>query len=139
MLHTTFSYSLHCIYSYNAYIYEILHHFFAVIPNITSTVCSQPVISGNTAVCHCNATANPGANISWLRNGVPVKEPHFNVTNFKTCDGNNPENRCVSYSTLKILDTKWADHGSYVCKAQNKYHYYTNESIHLIVQGKLTV
>ena len=121
--------------SYNACIFEIVDHFFTVIPDITNIVCSQPVISGNTAVCDCNATAKPGANISWLRNGKAVKPPHFNVTELKTCDGDNSENRCVSYSTLKILDTTWTDHGPYVCRAQNKY-YHPNKSIDLIVQGK---
>ena len=63
-----------------------------------------------------------------------MKGPHFNVTNLTTCDDNNPEHRCESYSKLQILDTKWADHGAYTCWAENKYNH-SNKSTFLIVQG----
>ena len=77
-----------CSYDICIYVYEILHHFFVVTPNITNIVCSEPVISGSTVVCHCNVTANPGANISWLQNEASVKGPHFIVTDLKSCDDN---------------------------------------------------
>ena len=123
-------------YMYSTNIYVIVNHSFADIPEITNVLCTQPVISGHTAVCHCHANAKPGANISWFRHGSLVKGPRSTFTNHRNCDDNNSENCCVSYSVLTILNTKWTDHGVHVCSAQNKY-YQVKEPVDLIVEGEL--
>ena len=123
-------------YMYSTNIYVIVNHFFADIPEITSVLCTQPVISGHTAECHCHANAKPGANISWFRHGSLVKGPRSTFTNHRNCDGNNSENCCMSYSVLTILNTKWTDHGVHVCSAQNRY-YQVKQPVNLIVEGEL--
>ena len=97
------------------------------------------MISTNTAVFYCNATAKPVANIKWLRDGSILNRSQINVTystDGKDCNDDNPNNQCTSYSVLRIFNTQPADSGQYVCNASNQYG---NDSrsikLGVIVQG----
>ena len=97
------------------------------------------MISANTAVFYCNATAKPVANIRWLRDGSVLNRPQINVTystDRNDCNDDNPNNLCTSYSVLQLLNTQPADSGQYVCSASNEYAS-DIQSISLTVQGEI--
>ena len=109
-----------------------------VKPKITYISPEQTVISNNTAVFHCNATAKPVATINWLRVGSTLNKPQIKITystDGKNCNDNNPDNLCTSYSELQLSNTQPADSGSYLCTAINEY-YSDSQSVNLIIQGK---
>ena len=115
--------------------------YITVKPKITATSTNQTVISINTAVFYCNATAKPVASIRWLRDGSVLSRPQINVTystDGKDCNDDNPNNLCSSYSILQLLNTQPADSGQYVCSASNEYA--TDlQSISLTIQGILNI
>ena len=109
-----------------------------VKPKITGASPEQTVISTNTAVFHCNATAKPVASIRWLRDGSILNRPDINTTysiDGKDCNDDNPNNLCASYSVLQLFNTQPADSGQYLCNVNNEY-YSDSRSVNLIVQGK---
>ena len=116
----------------------VLYFLFSVKPIITGASPEQTVISENTAMFYCNATAKPVATIRWLRDGSTLDRPQINViysTDGKNCNDDNPNNLCTSYSTLQIFNTQPADSGQYLCNATNDY-YNDKRLVNLVVQGK---
>ena len=97
------------------------------------------MISTNTAVFFCIATAKPVASIRWLRDGSVLNRPQINVTystDGKDCNDDNPNNQCSSISVLQLLNTRSADSGQYVCSASNEYAS-DLQSVSLTIQGKI--
>ena len=97
------------------------------------------MISTNTAVFYCIATAKPVASIGWLRDGSVLNRSQINVTystDGKDCNDDNPNNQCTSYSVLQLFNTQPADSGQYVCNASNEYAS-DLQSISLTIQGKI--
>ena len=115
--------------------------YITVKPKITDTSTNQTVISTNTAVFYCSATAKPVASIRWLRDGSALNRPQINVTystDGKDCNDDNPNNQCTSYSVLQLFNTQPADSGQYVCSASNTYgSNLHSRSVSLTIQGKI--
>ena len=96
--------------------------------------------SNDIAVVNCTVTAKPPANITWLKDGVPLNGTQFSVTNstIGSCDVHDPDpnNQCVSFSTLRVSDIHWNDYGPYVCQGFNEYATMSSQPIYFFVQGK---
>ena len=113
---------------------------YSVKPTITSASPEQAVISENTAIFYCNATAKPVATIRWLRDldGSTLDRPQINViylADGKNCNDDNPNNLCTSYSILQIFNTQPIDSGQYLFNAVNQY-YNDTQLVNLAVQVK---
>ena len=98
----------------------------AVVPVVTITPMNQTVVSPNTVMFNCSATAKPQAEIQWMRGGMVLNNTldgimriAINLIEVGDCIFTRPPSKCVSTSTLEITSTIPDDVGEYVCSATN--------------------
>ena len=111
------------LYIYNIIVVIVLS---AVAPVVTITSMNQTVVSPNTVMFNCSATAKPRAEIQWMRGGMVLSDTVDNSTKITIdydpqgdCIITRPPSECVLTSTLEITDTIPDDAGEYVCNATN--------------------
>ena len=76
----------------------------------------------DTVTIECNVTANPPANINWLKRTSEKRRNHVNtsrtsITHQVTFTSRGP----VTGSTLVISNVEAADSGDYICEARNSH------------------
>lgn len=101
---------------------------------------SQTIISPNTAIFNCTASAKPRATIWWIQNGMVLRDntPRITMTNFTQGDCNitSPPSECMLTSVLEITNTISADTGELLCNASNSAGS-DIEAISLLVNGMI--
>ena len=74
----------------------------------------------DTVIIECDVTANPSANITWLKR--TSERVRILITNSKTFITNqliNTPNGPLSRSTVTIRNVEENDNGNYICEARN--------------------
>jgi len=108
------------LYIYNTIVVVILS---VVAPVFTVIPINQTVVSPNTVMFNCSATAKPRAEIQWMRDGMVLSDNSTKITiNYEEqgdCIITRPPSECVLTSTLEITETIPDDAGEYVCYATN--------------------
>ena len=111
------------LYIYNIIVVIVLS---VVAPVVTITPMNQTVVSLNTAMFNCSATAKPRAEIQWMRDGMVLGDTVDNSTKITIdydtqgdCNITRPPSECALTSTLEITETIPNDDGEYVCSSTN--------------------
>ena len=95
----------------------------------------------DTVIIECNATANPPANILWMKRGANertralVNSPRTSITNWLTYTPSGP----VSRSTLTINTVEASDNGDFICEASNDPSESVSANFTICVIGKYTL
>ena len=91
----------------------------------------------DTVTIECNVTANPSANITWLKRtseGVKklINTLRTSITHQLTSTSRGP----VTGSTLVISNVEAADNGDHICEARNGYSSPESANFTISVIGK---
>ncbi|XP_051155099.1 neogenin isoform X3 [Leptopilina boulardi] len=81
----------------------------ATAPVFIAKPTEQVAIEGSSVTLECALNGNPKPSVSWLKDGVAI--------DLMSLDSRYLQ---LASSSLKIMDVKEEDHGSYQCRAKNK-------------------
>ena len=88
----------------------------------------------DTVIIECGVTANPPANIAWLKRTSEIVRTLTNnsktsITSQHTDTSSGP----LSRSTLTIRNVEENDNGDYICEARNNHSSYDSANFSVIV------
>jgi len=111
-------------YSWWYNVMMLFYNYLSVGPVVMTT--NQTVVSPDTAILNCSATAKPRAEIQWMRDGMVLGNTINNTTKVTIfydeqgdCIITRQPDECVLASTLILSDTIPDNTGQYVCSASN--------------------